>query len=152
MRVVSEMVAGSVADPQLGPRMVGLIEPWIELAQAAAERVLAPSGLAAIVSPRQVAFSAVTFYLGANLQASSFPTAARSRRSCRELRRACGARVALPATRLMLEAGAVLMRTESELVLKSRRVIPGRLLEHGFAFEYPSWPQASRDLCAGAAG
>jgi NAD dependent epimerase/dehydratase family enzyme len=70
----------------------------------------------------------------------------------RELRRACGARVALPATRLMLEAGAVLMRTKSELVLKSRRVIPGRLLEHGFAFEYPSWPQASRDLCAGAAG
>jgi uncharacterized protein (TIGR01777 family) len=67
----------------------------------------------------------------------------------RELRRACGARIALPATRLMLEAGALLMRTETELVLKSRRVIPGRLLEHGFAFEHPDWPEAARDLCAG---
>ena len=65
----------------------------------------------------------------------------------RELRRACGARVGLPATRLMLEAGAVLMRTESELVLKSRRVVPGRLLERGFEFELPDWPVAVRDLC-----
>jgi NAD dependent epimerase/dehydratase family enzyme len=65
----------------------------------------------------------------------------------RELRRACGARVGLPATRLMLEAGAVLMRTESELVLKSRRVVPGRLLERGFEFVLPDWPVAVRDLC-----
>ena len=48
----------------------------------------------------------------------------------------------------MLEVGAFLMRTETELVLKSRRVVPGRLLEHGFAFEYPDWPAAARDLCA----
>ena len=45
------------------------------------------------------------------------------------------------------EAGAVLMRTESELVLKSRRVVPGRLLERGFEFELPDWPVAVRDLC-----
>jgi hypothetical protein len=65
----------------------------------------------------------------------------------RELRRACGARVGLPASRLMLEAGALLMRTETELVLKSRRVVPGRLLERGFAFEHPDWPPAARELC-----
>jgi NAD dependent epimerase/dehydratase family enzyme len=59
-----------------------------------------------------------------------------------------GARIGLPATRWMLEAGAVLMRTETELVLKSRRVVPGRLLEAGFAFRYPEWPQAARELCA----
>jgi uncharacterized protein (TIGR01777 family) len=70
----------------------------------------------------------------------------------RALRRACGARVGLPATKLMLEAGAVLMRTETELVLKSRRVVPGLLLEHGFAFEYPDWPAAAAELCGVRSG
>ncbi|MFL6278575.1 MAG: DUF1731 domain-containing protein [Vicinamibacterales bacterium] len=39
------------------------------------------------------------------------------------------------------------MRTETELILKSRRVVPGRLLEHGFRFTFPIWPEAARDLC-----
>jgi NAD dependent epimerase/dehydratase family enzyme len=39
------------------------------------------------------------------------------------------------------------MRTESELVLKSRRVVPGHLLEAGFAFGFPAWREAARDLC-----
>jgi uncharacterized protein (TIGR01777 family) len=66
----------------------------------------------------------------------------------RALRAAWGARVGLPATKWMLEAGAVLLRTETELVLKSRRVIPGRLLEAGFEFRWPQWPDAARELCA----
>jgi NAD dependent epimerase/dehydratase family enzyme len=70
----------------------------------------------------------------------------------RELRRAAGIRFGLPATRLMLEAGAVLMRTETELVLKSRRVLPGLLLEQGFAFEYARWDAAARQLCQSRAG
>ena len=53
-------------------------------------------------------------------------------------------------SRWMLEVGAYLMRTETELVLKSRRVVPGRLLASGFAFEYPTWPAAAADLCAAA--
>jgi AcrR family transcriptional regulator len=73
VRVVSEMVAGSVADPKLGPRMVQLVEPWIAAAQTAAERVLAQSGLAGVVSARQLAFAAVTFYLGANLLTQLVP-------------------------------------------------------------------------------
>ena len=73
VRVVSEMVAGSVANPELGPRMVGLIEPWIEAAQTAAERILGPSGLTGVVTPRQLAFAAVTFYLGANLLTQLVP-------------------------------------------------------------------------------
>ena len=36
--------------------------------------------------------------------------------------------------------------TESELVLKSRRVVPGRLLEAGFEFEFAEWPVAAREL------
>jgi len=65
----------------------------------------------------------------------------------RELRQAWGARVGLPATKLMLEAGALLLRTESELVLKSRRVTPGLLLEHGVHFDHPHWSTAARQLC-----
>jgi hypothetical protein len=47
----------------------------------------------------------------------------------------------------MLAIGAVFMRTETELILKSRRVVPARLLEHGFRFKYPDWRGAARDLC-----
>ena len=64
------------------------------------------------------------------------------------LREAWGIRIGLPATKWMLELGAVLMGTETELVLKSRRVHPGRLLDSGFAFAFPDWPAAAAELCA----
>ena len=64
-----------------------------------------------------------------------------------ELRRAWGTRAGLPATKWMLEIGALLMGSESELVLKSRRVVPGRLMKEGFSFRYPEWSEAARDLC-----
>jgi uncharacterized protein len=69
----------------------------------------------------------------------------------RILREACGARVGLPARTWMLEIGAIFMRTETELVLKSRRVVPARLLEHGFRFTYSDWRSAAGDLCRRAA-
>jgi uncharacterized protein len=62
------------------------------------------------------------------------------------LRRAAGVRFGLPATATMIEPGAWIMRTESELLLKSRRVVPERLLRSGFTFQYPNWPDAARDL------
>ncbi|HEY6272182.1 MAG TPA: DUF1731 domain-containing protein [Terriglobales bacterium] len=62
------------------------------------------------------------------------------------LRQACSARVGLPATKWMLEVGAFFVRTETELILKSRRVVPGRLLEAGFRFQFPDWPAAACDL------
>jgi uncharacterized protein len=65
----------------------------------------------------------------------------------RILREACGVPFGLPANKWMLEIGAVFMRTETELILKSRRVVPARLLEHGFDFAYPDWPSAAGDLC-----
>jgi NAD dependent epimerase/dehydratase family enzyme len=65
----------------------------------------------------------------------------------RDLRAAWGMPLGLPATRWMLEIGALVLQTESELVLKSRRVVPGRLLQAGFEFQYPAWPEAARDLC-----
>jgi NAD dependent epimerase/dehydratase family enzyme len=48
----------------------------------------------------------------------------------------------------MLEVGAALMRTETELILKSRRVIPGRLMSGGFEFRFPDWRGAAADLVA----
>lgn len=62
------------------------------------------------------------------------------------LRRAWGARIGLPVKKWMLEAGAVLLRTETELILKSRRVVPGRLLAAGFKFQFPYWRVAAEDL------
>lgn len=65
----------------------------------------------------------------------------------RMLREAWGTSLGLPASRWMLEFGAFFLRTETELVLKSRRVVPGLLSEHGFEFRFPTWPEAARDLC-----
>jgi NAD dependent epimerase/dehydratase family enzyme len=45
-----------------------------------------------------------------------------------------------------IEIGSFLVRTESELVLKSRRVVPGKLLASAFEFEFPTWPEAAADL------
>jgi uncharacterized protein len=62
------------------------------------------------------------------------------------LRQACGVPFGLPATKWMLELGAFFLRTETELILKSRRVVPGRLLDAGFQFQFPDWPSAAREL------
>ncbi|HLK69857.1 MAG TPA: TIGR01777 family oxidoreductase [Bryobacteraceae bacterium] len=66
----------------------------------------------------------------------------------RALREAWGTRYALPNPQWLIELGTLMMRTESELVLKSRRVVPARLLDAGFEFFFPQWPSASRDLVA----
>jgi uncharacterized protein (TIGR01777 family) len=60
----------------------------------------------------------------------------------RILRKASHAPLGLPATRWMLEVGALILRTETELMLKSRRVVPGRLLADGFEFCYPTFQSA----------
>jgi hypothetical protein len=52
----------------------------------------------------------------------------------------------LPAPWLAIQLGAFLLRTEPELVLQSCRAVPGRLLEAGFEFQFPEWPEAAEDL------
>jgi uncharacterized protein len=64
----------------------------------------------------------------------------------RAIRAAWGTRIGLPTASWMIEIGTFLMRTESELILKSRQVIPGRLLAAGFQFTFPHWPEAARNL------
>lgn len=64
----------------------------------------------------------------------------------RALREAWGVRVGLPATGWMASVGAWAMGTDPELVMKSRRVIPGRLTAAGFTFLHPTWAEAAKSL------
>lgn len=64
------------------------------------------------------------------------------------LHAALGSRITFPVPRLILEIGACVLRTETELLLKSRRVAPERLLRHGFEFSYPTLPAAVEELVA----
>jgi uncharacterized protein (TIGR01777 family) len=64
----------------------------------------------------------------------------------RALRAAWGMPVGLPATAWMAEVGALVIRSDTELLLKSRRVVPGRLLDAGFDFEHVRWAEAANDL------
>lgn len=75
------------------------------------------------------------------------PTPLPNRQFMRDLRRAWGTPIGLPATTWMAELGAAVLNTETELILKSRRVVPQRLLAAGFTFKFPMWPEAARDLC-----
>ncbi|MFI2200166.1 TIGR01777 family oxidoreductase [Streptomyces sp. NPDC020192] len=70
----------------------------------------------------------------------------------RTLRAAWGVPFGLPATRWMAELGAFALRSDTELLLKSRRVTPGRLREAGFRFSYPTWESAATDLVQRAPG
>ncbi|CAN5543127.1 hypothetical protein BH11ARM2_BH11ARM2_27190 [soil metagenome] len=76
----------------------------------------------------------------------SSPNPLPSREFSRVLREAGGAKFGPSMPHWMLEIGAWAMGTETELVLKSRRVVPARLLESGFHFEYAEWRDAAREL------
>jgi len=76
------------------------------------------------------------------------PNPVTNRDFMRGLRQACGVSWGLPAMAWMLEVGAVFMRTETELLLKSRWVVPTRLQQAGFTFEHPTWPEAAVHLAA----
>ena len=76
IRVVSELVGASVTNTELAPRVVALMEPWIELARSTVERVLADSPLRELATAREFALAAVTFYLGANLLTHLVPAQA----------------------------------------------------------------------------
>jgi hypothetical protein len=76
------------------------------------------------------------------------PNPVTNRELMRTLRDACGVPFGLPAARWLLELGAFVLRTETELVIKSRRVVPGRLLAAGFPFRFPDLRPAVADLAA----
>jgi len=63
------------------------------------------------------------------------------------LRKQLHVRIGLPATKWMLEIGAFFIRTETELILKSRKVVPTKLVKEGFEFKYPTVEAALKNLC-----
>jgi uncharacterized protein (TIGR01777 family) len=74
------------------------------------------------------------------------PSPVTNREMMATLRELCGMPVGLPASRWMLEVGAFLLRTETELIIKSRRVISKRLRDGGFAFRYQTMREAMKEL------
>ena len=74
------------------------------------------------------------------------PGPATNREMMRAFRRVCRVPVGLPAPRWMLEVGAFFLRTETELIIKSRRVVPGRLMASGFQFRFSNLEDAVRNL------
>jgi AcrR family transcriptional regulator len=67
MTVVSQMIAGSVARPELAPEMLARMEPWIELCEEALAKALSGLPVAHVVPLRELAYALTTFYLGLNL-------------------------------------------------------------------------------------
>jgi uncharacterized protein (TIGR01777 family) len=94
-------------------------------------------------------FSAMRFFetspLGGAVNITS-PNPSTNREVMATLRRVLRVPVGIPLPRIALEAGAVAIRTETELILKSRWVLPKRLLDAGFVFEYPDLEGALRQI------
>ncbi|CAN5556001.1 TIGR01777 family oxidoreductase [soil metagenome] len=67
---------------------------------------------------------------------ASAPNPIRNHEFMALLRRSLGVPIGLPATEWMLTIGAFFLRTETELVLKSRNVVPRKLLDAGFTFDF----------------
>jgi len=65
------------------------------------------------------------------------------------VRQSLGTPFGVPTPAWLLEAGALLIRTQTELVLKSRWVEPRKLVDAGFVFEYPSLAGALNQIAAG---
>ena len=74
-----------------------------------------------------------------------------NREFMRVFRKVCRRPIGLPAPTWMLGLGTRLLGTESELVLKSRRVVPGHLQSTGFQFKFPKWPEALQNIVRGPA-
>ncbi len=70
------------------------------------------------------------------------PNAEKNMEQMRLIRKVYGSRIGLPATKLLLQIGALVIGTETELILKSRWVMPKLLLDAGYTFKYPFMQQA----------
>jgi NAD dependent epimerase/dehydratase family enzyme len=76
----------------------------------------------------------------------SAPNPSDNRTLMATLRRVLRVPAGLPAFRWMLELGSIAIRTETELILKSRWVVPQRLEEAGYRFRFPQLEPALRDI------
>jgi len=65
--VVAQMIAGSVARPELAPEVVARVEPWVDLCEEALAKGFGLLGVPPPVPPAELAYALATFYLGVNL-------------------------------------------------------------------------------------
>jgi len=95
-------------------------------------------------------FQIVLFLLNRDDLQGVFNCAAPNPVSNRELMRLLRAEMnipfGIPSPKWMLEMGAIFIRTETELVLKSRWVIPDKLEKAGYKFEFPFLDQTVKDI------
>ncbi len=77
---------------------------------------------------------------------TSSPNAVNNKTLMQLLRKNLGIKIGLPLPGWLLEIGAIFIKTETELILKSRWVIPERLLESGFNFTYPNVDEAFANI------
>jgi uncharacterized protein (TIGR01777 family) len=64
----------------------------------------------------------------------------------KKLQKAVGQFIGIPMPIFLLKIGSFIIRTETELVLKSRNVIPKKLIENGFKFEFSNIDNAFKNL------
>lgn len=76
----------------------------------------------------------------------SAPNPITNKEIMKEIRNAIKMPFGLPIPTWLLTFGAILIKTETELILKSRRVVPRRLLSEGYGFQFPQIHDALRDI------
>jgi AcrR family transcriptional regulator len=65
--VVSELIAGSLDRPDLGPEIIKRMEPWIDLTEEVVRNALGPLGITQAIPPRTIALAIIALYLGIDL-------------------------------------------------------------------------------------
>lgn len=133
-----------------GPGKSGVLEPFVNIARLGLGGPMAGGG-------QYVSWIHLEDFIGATLWLLdrgdlsgpvnlTAPNPLPNREFLAALRHALGVPLGLPSARWMLELGAMALGTETELLLKSRRVVPTRLLASGFRFAHPTWREAARAL------
>ena len=67
MTMISELIGGSLSEPELGRGIVERMQPWIEFVEEVIGKVLAGSPFEPLVPKRESAYALVAFYMGVNL-------------------------------------------------------------------------------------
>jgi len=80
------------------------------------------------------------------MDAASSPNPSTNREFMATLRHVLGVPIGIPLQEWMLRLGSRVIHTETELILKSRWVLPQRLTEAGFTFQYPDLEPALREI------
>ena len=65
--IFSEMVAASLAHPELAPELISRSEPWIDFVERGLRKAFGDTPLFQLVPPREIAYAVICFYLGVNL-------------------------------------------------------------------------------------